>query len=508
MLPNEPPNRLRLKQQPPPDAKFRRRIGVVIFGAALALRLVWLAGVVQTHGAEGAVRLYPDSMRYQCLAETLLGRPWGYPADVEMMRGDPAYRSGEGALLLSGPGYGLFIAAIYRLFGDSPWPVLLVQTVLSSLSCVLIGLLGGSLFQSVGVAAASGIVAACSLTSLTLSAMYATETLFLALFVAALLCGLRGLRADGWRWLSAYAVLVSLAAMVKPVLQVWCALSIVLALALLVSRRVPRRGPLGKLLLVSLLPLFVLVGWATRNGVRHGVFTVAATASHSLQYYWAAFAVADADPNRDVLAVQRDWSEDYARRYAEKPLSFAEPHREDLAVFSQTCRAHSWGMVRAFARNALLNCIAPSDLHPEQTPHLRPVWRVLDPFLRRIWGPLLPLAALVSGVWMFAVGRRWEAVMLLAICAYFVILSGVTCWAGSRYFHPAQPGWCVLLAWGACRLWRRVTAKPPRLRPDPARPGPGPAPSGARSAPSSSGRAPSGSGPAPSRPGRRRRRIG
>jgi 4-amino-4-deoxy-L-arabinose transferase-like glycosyltransferase len=112
------------------------------------------------------------------------------------------------------PGYPLFIASIYTLFGEGLWKVISIQIVLDSISCVVIALMAKSLFSK-GFWIA-GILSAVNLNMIILSTSLLTDTLFLFLFILFLFSLLQYLQNVRTRWLILLVLFISLATLVRP----------------------------------------------------------------------------------------------------------------------------------------------------------------------------------------------------------------------------------------------------------------------------------------------------
>ena len=112
------------------------------------------------------------------------------------------------------PGYPLFIATIYTLFGEGLWNVISIQILLDSISCVVIALMAKSLFgKGFWVA---GILSAINLNMVILSVSLLTDTLFLFLFILFLFSLLQYLQNERTRWLVLLVLFISLATLVRP----------------------------------------------------------------------------------------------------------------------------------------------------------------------------------------------------------------------------------------------------------------------------------------------------
>jgi len=112
------------------------------------------------------------------------------------------------------PGYPLFIASIYTLFGEELWNVISIQILLDGISCVVIALMAKSLFSK-GFWIA-GILSAVNLNMIILSTSLLTDTLFLFLFILFLFSLLQYLQNVRTRWLILLVLFISLATLVRP----------------------------------------------------------------------------------------------------------------------------------------------------------------------------------------------------------------------------------------------------------------------------------------------------
>jgi len=124
------------------------------------------------------------------------------------------------------PGYPLFMASIYTLFGDGEWSVIIVQILLDSISCVMIALTAYSLFgKGFWIA---GILSVANLNMIILSSTLLTDTLFLFLFILFLFSLLQYLQSEHIAWFFLLVLFISLATLVRsvsyyllPILLIW-----------------------------------------------------------------------------------------------------------------------------------------------------------------------------------------------------------------------------------------------------------------------------------------------
>ena len=191
------------------------------------------------------------------------------------------------------PGYPAFIAAVYRVFGETNTAVLLVQVVLSALTVFLVYLLASTMWSaSIGLLAAL-FTALEPLQSVT-SATLLTECVAALLLTITAAVGFAVLRRDKPRpgLLAVLGLVMAVSILVRPVLYYLP----LLVLLLLVIRYAGRRGQwvaLAKATAAFLVPLVVLVGgWQLRNHERVDSWRVSGIEGKNLYKYRAAGVLA------------------------------------------------------------------------------------------------------------------------------------------------------------------------------------------------------------------------
>lgn len=375
------------------------------FAAALALRLAFLCAWSLRH---------PDLQYtrdpYYEYALSWLG--WGpYLSDIEHP-----------------PLYTLFIASILWVArGADPLPALLVQTLLSSASCVLIGKIGVLLVsRRAGLLAAW--LAALDMPLIYYSAQLRSESLFVFLLLAFFLMLLRALRdpsAGPFSW-AGLGLLGGLAGLCRGVFAAY-------PLALIACPGVANRRlllPLAAFCAAWLLPIGA---WTLRNLARTGTLVPLSANSGTTLYEGLA---------SDPLVIRRRLEEigdEYERlgrldpagmdrRYLGKALSWMRDHPAQTARIAAGKALDYW---RFWPR--------------------RPDSRTSGALATVYFSLLLPLALL--GAWSVrADKRRWAP-----IAALFLYLSVVHSFyrTALRYRLPLEPFLCLLAAGGILRLVRK-----------------------------------------------------
>lgn len=427
-----------------PSAEVAVCVGVFLL--AVILRALWLVLMGTQHDATALLYQAPDSWRYVQIGTQFAGQ--AYEGPEPGWHSGPIYATPEGSVLWSGPGYGLFLAAIFAIFGAKAWPVLIIQVVLSSANCGLIYLLARRLQLSKRVGIIAGLIAALSLTSISLSCIVLTETLFFSLQLCGLLFLVSACRLNRWHWFAAAAMLFGAATFVRGVTLFWP--GVVFALAVLCPRESfagSRKRLIGNSCVVALLMGGMIVGWSFRNFTRHGVFTFSEGGVLAARYFWTARTLASFDPDLNTRGMQHKMEAAILAKYGPDGTTFAEHHRDDLAVFQSALRQYPWPMAKRFVKSALQNATRGSELHAHQLPQFNGFWDLIKPFIHKQAGGILMALTLLGGMLLLVTPeRRAAGLILMMTYLYLCGITGFEFWQGSRICYPAQMAWAILVA--------------------------------------------------------------
>lgn len=395
-------------QRPPGggvDAGVRRWLPLIV-GIAVGLRLA-LAFVLKVE--------FADAADYDALARALLeGKPYEVGGNVASRM----------------PGYPLFVAGVYAVFGYHPVAVLGVQALLGGAIVWLTYRIARGMGERTGLVAA-GLVAVDPL-SVGFSATLLSETPFTLVVLLTLLVARRALEEETGCWecmgiLWAAAVYLRAAAL-------GCIVPLTLALSFL-GKRLKRWERIEGPIVATGLMLLLLLPWQVRN---YGIFNSGfyrLTTLEGISLYEAVYPEADGGPRqgyitlppemRGLTEAQRndEWSRRAWRHIASDParmvklgvVKFGRMWSPWLNAAEMRSRVAWWGMT---------------------------VWSV----------PLFGLA--LVGIWGSRMGWREKVVLLMPV-VYFSLLHSL--FLGSvRYRVPLMPLVCVFAAAGLTSLWPRV----------------------------------------------------
>jgi len=160
------------------------------------------------------------------------------------------------------PAYPLFLAGIFKIFGQSYDAVRIVQAILSALTCVLIYLTAKNLFnRKVGLIA--GLIAVIYPSFILQSTAILTETLFTFLLVLTMFCLFRALDKGLAGWGLAAGISLGLATLTRSVTLFFPVL--ILPLVFLYKKRQPIVATFRNFILILILMFLVISPWAFKD---------------------------------------------------------------------------------------------------------------------------------------------------------------------------------------------------------------------------------------------------
>lgn len=160
------------------------------------------------------------------------------------------------------PAYPVFLAGIYKIFGQNYDAVRTVQAILSALTCVLIYLIAKNLFNK-KVALIAGSIAVIYPSFILQSTAIMTETLFIFLLVLAMLCLVLCLEKSSAKWGLVAGISFGLATLTRPVALFFPVL--ILPLVFLYKKKQPTITAGRNFLFVVIAMFLIMSPWIFRD---------------------------------------------------------------------------------------------------------------------------------------------------------------------------------------------------------------------------------------------------
>lgn len=458
--------------------KTPRRIALFLVAACLATRLAFFLAVQPwDSGVQDRVILRSDALGYHALAANLVSHQ------------EFTHTPGAAPEALRTPGYPVFIAFFYAVFGPHPWIVLLAQVVLDSLACALLfATLEKFIPRFAAFLAALGYAFDPFLVFLSVTLM--SEVLF----VFACVLGLRFLAIAVERrfeppsltWVASGAMAFGLASLVRPIAMY---LPVILCPFLFVSLRHRPRLALKVASVFAIVFVATLSPWLARNLASFGALSLSTSGPYNLLVWNVGpmemtrtgrpaletrdRLLAEADrlmhedglPSSAANEFQRSrYRSRLALRYiAERPLEFLD--------------RYAFGVVASFANlgtRGYADMLGIRDVEEDRfdlRAHSGVVEVVTAALAHKSAGELcigavsaaflfVSYACLLIGVWnarCSAAAQRTFLLLCGVIAAYFILITGT---AGlARFRAAATPFLCPFVGLGASVLAARLTAR-------------------------------------------------
>ncbi len=441
----------------------------LIFGFALLLRLINLA-LLADHPAYFFDQL--DAGRYWAIARELL----------ESGRFDYDLGGRIEPVTDVMPFYPGLLAAVQWLAGDAPWLLVLIQSAMDGVTCVLIALLGAMLSPRVGLVA--GLLAATSINLILSAAQVMTDTPFLLFFTLMLWAAARFLRAPHWHWALLAGLAGGLATATRPISLAFLLVAAVTVLVVMLVRRLGAGRALGATLAFALAAALPILPTVARNLDRFGTPAITSQGGHHMIYWVVPLTKQRLDGTPWKASVD-EANRLYAQRLAELSLKNDDLHgfqyngiKAQIAM-EQLKQLPAGALALAWAEGIAVNLASPSI--------------ILDPRVRTLPKPSFYLTegqGLGERVWTFvtsaspayqaafAVGLASSALFLLLEAAGFVLLARRNGWAAffaagvlgyfllingpvatPKYRLPMEPVLLVLSALALVEAWRWVRSR-------------------------------------------------
>lgn len=411
------------------DSKYRSHL--IIFSAALVLRVIFLIMMAGSIGLSSVADLFPDSISYIKAGDHLLGTG----------------NEGEFWLFLTGPGYPFFVALFRLVFGGWVLPVLLVQIILSSLTAVLIYMLSRLIIESRPISFIAGFLAALSITSIELANCVLSETVFLFLFVLSLYLFFRAVIENRLSFFIAAGILGGAAVLIRSAVLFFPPVLILLAWLIPLDKSFPGRGKImKKALLAAVIMAAIPLLWSARNLSRHDTFIVSGTGLGAAKTYLAILVNFDIQ-ERPEWEFKKVKDSLYEEARQEINTANARKYYNDARDYVlSTLKKYPRVFIRNYFYTILDNITAVSALHYYQLPQYSDFYKSLEIRLYKGTNSYVTLLFSLIGLVVFCRHSRRRAVIPFIIMFYFAIISGVTFWQGSRIFYPAIVAQSILVA--------------------------------------------------------------
>jgi 4-amino-4-deoxy-L-arabinose transferase-like glycosyltransferase len=406
----------------------------VLFVLAFTLRIIFLLTSISQIGLDGISRASPDGVLYINMAEDIINGTNDY----------------ENGFFSFGPGFAYLLAAVFAVGGKGLFPFLILQIIISSLSCVLIYRLAVLLTRSYSVATVAGILSAISYTSIMQSLVVLSDISFFFIFLLSLILYIKGFDTGRWRYFIGAGLLAGIAILFRSVGQFWPFMMIILVYPLIrFGTRLPsfathtRRLFLKSIVAVMLAVCIVSI-WVVRNVFVHELPILADAGVNGAAR--VTILVLERIEERPMAEIWPRLQREYMEEHRLKELTPRDSYSFFVDQIRRTVYEHPKEFAMTYIELLWQNLNEISYFHRRLLPDFNREIIALEYKIKNLWLNYVNFVLSMCGLLILLITRQYRAFAVLAgVYIYFAVFIGFGYWQGSRLFFPGQIAWSILI---------------------------------------------------------------
>jgi 4-amino-4-deoxy-L-arabinose transferase-like glycosyltransferase len=264
---------------------------IYIILTGLALRLILFCYISSWNKqVEKEKIVVSDSWQYEAMAENLLKYHSFTPPIDTLNLARYSNLKLTGILFLHPdtyrePGYPIYLAAIYSIFGIKPYIAILFQLILSAISILFTYRIAILLFNNSAVAKLATLLYIFDIHSIFVANELLTDTILTILFLPSIYYFLKGMKNNKWQSFAWGGILLGLACLTKPIVLFYPAILFML-ICLFSSQRLDWKIKMG--LLFALICGGITSIWLVRNRVEYGHWQMTTQGGSDLLFYYSS----------------------------------------------------------------------------------------------------------------------------------------------------------------------------------------------------------------------------
>jgi 4-amino-4-deoxy-L-arabinose transferase-like glycosyltransferase len=417
--------------------KFRKSIPIrldlcLLFIIAFGVRIIVVCLSISQIGREGIMNIAPDGILYMNMARDILA-------------GTNQFEHG---FFTFGPGFAYYLAFFFGLFGPDLIPFVFNQIFISCLSCLFIYKLGMMLTKSYPISMIAGFLAALSLTSIMLSAIVLSDTIYLFLFVLSLVLYVWGLEQGSWWYFLGAGVLTGIAALFRSIGQFWPLVMVIIAIPYMkesslfgVKFRSMRRRLCLKVGVAVVIAAAIIFAWMARNQAVHGIPVLASTTANQV-IGLTLEKMGESKP----AEIWQEWFTQYKTEHNLDSISMEDMYRLSRQKARQFIRQHTGMMMKAYLSLIWENLNDIDYIHRALLPEFKAATIGWEYKIKGLYLNYASFVLSMIGLLILLVTRRYKAFVVLgSVYVYYALMIGFGRWQGSRLFLPGQVAWTILI---------------------------------------------------------------
>jgi len=423
---------------------------IYLFLFALFLRSIYFILVLTQLGVSGLLEATPDCVNYVHIAQ-------GFPSILFQP---------DRMLYTFGPGYGLFLAPFFLIFGISGVPVIIFQIILSSLSCLMIYKLARMLRCTYIVSMTAGILAAISYTAISLSSLLLSGNVYFFFFLLSLILFLRAMEKDSARDYVLSGLIMGYCILTRSIGQFWIVAMIIIAAGTYLHRKKIDKQMsltfwryLKRPLISIILTSGIVLIWVIRNWIVVGVpITSAAAIVGTAKLTSLTIERLEDRPWGEIIG---DWHKDFEETHGYPTQTLADSYQAYKTGILNIIAEHPGEVFKTYMKFTWANIHDLNYLPRNHFPDYKRYAVFIEyKILKRFYIDSLILILSLAGCIILLIRRQYYiATILSLIFIYYGLLGGFAPWQGSRLFYPGQIGWSILCSVSMVAILRFVSKR-------------------------------------------------
>ncbi|SYZ72622.1 membrane hypothetical protein [Candidatus Zixiibacteriota bacterium] len=421
---------------PKSEVKARFRDIVLIFIIALIIRAIFLLLSVSQAGLKGLSSFSPDSVLYINMGKSLLLSTNNF----------------ENGFFTFGPGYAYYLALNMILFSKDLIAIAISQVILSAASCFLVYLLAMRLLHIRTIAVIAGFIAATSGTSISLSLVALSDTLYFFLFLVGLLLFIGGLQDRKIVFFIFSGIFIGAAILVRSIGQFYPFMMAIISLPYIWTSnknglylRNSDKSLIRKVIVTLILIGLIVSVWIVRNYRTHGIPTIAFTSSGGAAN--VAVLTLSRIESRPGDAIRSEWVKEYLEENNLKELSIDDAFKMNLLNARETIWKYPWEVFRTYAKLIWQNINEPNYLQRAQLPNYGQRAIAWGPIFGKEVARYFDVSVSILGLLILAGYRLLRPFLILGTTYfYYAAMIGFTQFQGSRLFFPSLAASAIIIA--------------------------------------------------------------
>ena len=369
------------------------------------------------------------------------------------------------------PGYFLFLAAIISIFGENFLPVLVIQSVIDSITCMMIGALGYYIYpKHCGI---FGWLAAVWPNLFIHSGLILGDSLFVFFFVWFLLSFTSFLHKPTILAAVATGAALGLATLVRPTTQFIILLTPILLPLIFIISKMKLREAIFNSFVIFVVSVVCVAPLLIKNGVKHDSFALTSQNGTHLQNWVASEVVILRDGvgrEEAVTRLQTKTNKALAKLSPSQQINpFIRSAQQVDTALDEIVATPTHVIVKSWMQGAVINLAVPAlmiDKRIRQLPHISFAGDTRGNLYARTWqfisgsssiyvvalvvsaaGAIIVSLIQLAGFFVQVRVNMMLAVLSALTVAYFLMINGPV--GSPKYRLPIEP---ILIIWFGCAL--------------------------------------------------------